>query len=101
MRGVRIEHVRSFGRLPLSFSFFLFWRAAAQCPVLCMYLTGQALQQVVGAAAMYNHLLVKHGGVGTKPKEDKTSKVAGAGAADKNGNRAVCDCGGGSGSCKV
>ncbi|CAM9527708.1 unnamed protein product [Ectocarpus fasciculatus] len=61
----------------------------------------QALQQVVGAAAMYNHLLVKHGGVGTKPKEDKTSKDAGAGAADKNGNRAVCDCGGGSGSCKA
>ncbi|CAM9351695.1 unnamed protein product [Ectocarpus sp. 6 AP-2014] len=65
----------------------------------------QALQQVVGAAAIYNHLLVKHGGLGTKPKECKTSidaTAAAAGtAAEKNDNRAVCGCGGGSGSCKA
>lgn len=72
---------------------------------------------MVGAAAIYNHLLTKHGGVGTRPK----SKTVGDGAtsngekantggddtagtdvaAAKPAKVAACDCGGAMGSCKV
>lgn len=69
----------------------------------------QALQQVVGAAAIYNHLLTLHGGVGTRPKnggDGKTGGTSGVGAAGtaaaaKSGRTAACDCGGAVGSCKV
>lgn len=55
----------------------------------------QALQQVVGSAAIYNHLLTKHGGVGTRSKACVSHPVTAAGKA------AACDCDGMTGSCKV
>lgn len=73
------------------------------------------MQQVVGAAAIYNHLLSKHGGVGTRPKSagsngagkktetptgDDVSADADAAAA-KPVKIVSCDCGGAMGSCKV
>lgn len=87
---------------------------------------GQALQQVVGAAAIYNHLLAKHGGVGTRPKGAGASGSSSSNGAEKEATApgddadanakdnenvdvaapkpakiAACDCGGAMGSCKV
>lgn len=55
----------------------------------------QALQQVVGAAAIYKHLLVKHGVVAAK----RTG--GGSDGTDGSGGGTVCGCGGAVGSCKV
>ncbi|CAM9619905.1 unnamed protein product [Scytosiphon promiscuus] len=72
----------------------------------------QALQQVVGAAAIYNHLLVRHGGVGTRPKGDIYGSPDGdKGEEDTPGDGdepdapdakiTPCVCGGAVGSCKA
>lgn len=56
----------------------------------------QSLQQVVGAAAIYNHLLSKHGGVGTRRR-----RTNGAAAVESGGKSTACGCGGAVGSCKA
>lgn len=71
----------------------------------CPLRTGliQALQQVVGVAAIYSHFLAKHGGVGTRRKRDISDKSpdGDAAAAASKKNNASCVCGGTTGSCKV
>lgn len=75
----------------------------------------------MGAAAIYQHLLNKHGGVGTRPKSvsvGDSGSGGGKGAEErapagddadtdadlvttKPAKTAACDCGGAMGSCKV
>ena len=69
----------------------------------------------MGAAAIYNHLLTKHGGVGTRPKSKRAVNGAAGEKATTDGDVnsgtdvaatkpvkvAACDCGGAMGSCKV
>lgn len=65
------------------------------CPEsLGSLLLRQALQQVVGAAAIYKYLLVKHGVVSAK-------RGAGSDGADASVSGEICGCGGAVGSCKV